>query len=253
MREFPKGLPTAGCGLPAHSLFQALSPYWSVSIEEWFYLLWAPIVLIWRRSAVVAAIACLSLLALLFRVAYVGHGANWYWYGDFFCRLDTLLVGAGLALWLYHLQSRDAADVARHLRVVFIAGWVAMALLVGIFLALWPFMGREVRASVLFAAFGTPLIGLATAGGLAWLLYRNGSNALVCRVLRLRAVVWVGRRSYMIYLSHVPMYWLMNSLIRPVAQGGLWLAAGGALVLTLGGSAVSWMLIEAPLLGFKRA
>ena len=200
-------------------------------------MLWAPVVLILRRRAILAVFAITVTLGLLFRLAGVTHGTLWT--EDFFSRVDILIIGSALALWM---------NSSRERRFPVYLGAIAAVALAVVFASQWPFAGREVRASVVFAAVGTPLAGLATAGLLCYLIYRSGSRAMLCRVLRFKLMVWIGRRSYMIYLSHALFYWGANRLLRPTSGWDLLVTAMAALLLTLGWSAFSWRFIEAPLL-----
>jgi peptidoglycan/LPS O-acetylase OafA/YrhL len=78
-----------------------VSHFWTLAIEEHFYLLW-PLV-IWlasRRAAIFLAVA-LSLAALASRIVLAFTTDNEMWAQVFtLCRLDSLCIGSAFALWV---------------------------------------------------------------------------------------------------------------------------------------------------------
>jgi peptidoglycan/LPS O-acetylase OafA/YrhL len=169
-------------------LRDVLAPTWSVSVEEWFYFLWAPVVLIFRRTGLAVTILVCIVVSLAFR--WLGSESGWA--GNFFCRLDSLAIGAVLALFIRYRRTFYSARVA------------ACILLLALLYYISPFLNRDIRCSVMFATFGPIFISLASAAALALILQYAGSSALFCHVLRYKSLVFIGRRSYMIYLVHLP-------------------------------------------------
>ena len=78
-----------------------VSHFWTLAIEEHFYLLWPLIIrLASRRAAIFVAIA-LSLVALSSRIVLAFTTDNEMWAQVFtLCRLDSLCVGSAFALWV---------------------------------------------------------------------------------------------------------------------------------------------------------
>jgi peptidoglycan/LPS O-acetylase OafA/YrhL len=93
-------LPTVVPGVELYTLRDALGATWSLSIEEWFYILWAPIVLTFGRLGI--ALAGVPFLIVGFLLRWANGPSGFLWYQDFFCRFDLLIIGAGLAWWLSH-------------------------------------------------------------------------------------------------------------------------------------------------------
>jgi peptidoglycan/LPS O-acetylase OafA/YrhL len=218
----------------------ALSPTWSVSVEEWFYILWAPVVLTFRRP-VVAGIIALSLIStFLFR--WLGQLDVLSLYENFFCQIDMLAIGAALALWL---PNRNGST-----RILVGSGAAATLSLLALLLWLHPSPQNEARGLLSFAVFGLPLISIAAASLIGWLVLHSSEHKAVCRALRLPFAVWIGRRSYTLYLIHLPIYFVINAMLSSTGIPHLaWISASLSLGLSLIAAALSWQIIEAPLLG----
>lgn len=214
-------------GLVPNDLGGTLSPTWSLSVEEVFYLLWAPvIVLLKRRSAV--WIAATSIVGSLF-YRWLGFTAeNFAWHMDFVFRAGALATGSLLAL----CGNRAGAWL-------FTAPCSLILLLCAVVPGL-PF--REERYSVLFTVIGYPLIALASAG-LVSMLADEGRWLALKTVFRMRPLVYIGQRSYTLYLVHVPIYFLVYRLV-----GGSVLFVGCvSLATSLLVAEASWRWMERPI------
>lgn len=234
---------------PDTFLHAVLGPTWSVSVEEWFYLLWAPVVLISRRRGIVAAATIAIMFAFFAR--WLGRADFIIWWTNFFCQLDGLTLGALLALWLRFRGTSATAKMRRAGDALLSAAGITSALLLVILLAwLRPILAHEIRGAVTFAAFGPLLFAVASAAAIAWIVLHTSESHLVCRALRSPAAVWIGRRSYMLYLVHLPVYGI---IIIPLLHTfgiprGEWAAAICSLLLSIAVAAISWEILEAPLL-----
>ena len=92
---------------------------------------------------------------------------------------------------------------------------------------------------------GIPLIGLAAAvviwGLVAW------PASLASKALSLAPLVWVGRRSYGIYLWHFPIIAILYNINRST-----WLIAPVTIPVTLLAAGLSYRFAEAPMLARRR-
>ncbi|MES2339686.1 MAG: acyltransferase family protein [Pseudomonadota bacterium] len=159
--------------------------FWSLAVEEQFYLVW-PIALglVGRRrgaaGVVIVAVIVLSLALVLGGEA----GSAWHFYSPF-TRAWELGAGAGLA---WHVRRRGPGGRWANVASVGALGVLAAMMLIG------P-RGQPAPGWVTLIPVGATVTLLAT-GPAAW---------ASARVLSLRPAVWIGLISYPLYLWHWPL------------------------------------------------
>jgi peptidoglycan/LPS O-acetylase OafA/YrhL len=198
--------------------------YWSLAVEEQFYLLWPiTMVLAARLHRVRLAIWVILVSSLLLSLMLTAQNGPWSFY-SLPTRAWELALGAALA---YHGPRLEGVPQ----RLSAVLGWVGLLLL---------------AVSAVSLSASTPYPGSAAllpTVGAALLVFagtRRGGPGVVLSVPPLRAL---GRVSYSVYLYHWPLLTL-----GAVADVGMSAPARWSLVvLSVIVGAVSWRLIEDPL------
>jgi len=177
--------------------WMGLGHFWSLAVEEQFYLAWPFIVLVLCRETLLKL--CIGIVALtpILRLAFYAGGANQYWITFFtICQMDSLALGAMLAC--LESSGRLNALVPMAWRVVLGIGTVLV--ICSFFYPRSP----ETTLPLIFyhgavALFFGAIVALAVCGAFSWL-----DN----RVLR-----EVGQKSYGMYVFHVPLLVLAMNYI----------------------------------------
>lgn len=215
---------------------RGLGHYWSLAVEEQFYLVWPAVVLFASRTRLLQ----ISIAIIAFNIV-CRFGVS-LWPPDFanaqfrdlatFARADTLLVGALLA------QRERNGGWGREVR------WaLPIAVLAGLCFAALRMLEREGSMPMLTYNLKWPLLALGVGAGLVVVLTRPP------RMLQWRWLVWIGKVSYGVYIIH-PLFaqWLHEQFT--LAQAPLIFVIQLGLTLPLAG--LSWYLLESPILKLKR-
>lgn len=206
--------------------------FWSLAIEEQFYLLW-PLLLFWvPRGARLGVTAGLCLFAPLWRQLNMElYGAQHLNWSRADLMYDALLVGALLAQAQRHTGFRRAlAGSERRAYGVFGLG----VLMVVLALAL------PLPKVLLPARIPLELAGIA----LVLKVLVEGRARRVQRVFGWAPVEWVGRLSYSLYL------WQQVFLPKDPIQ--FWQHLPWSVPLALGFAVASFHLVERPALGWRQ-
>lgn len=224
--------------------------FWSLAIEEQFYLLWPLVVCVCNRRALNITCGVLLLVSVSLRIA-LAVDPNVNWISSFVLtatRMDGLVVGAFLALLLRseinHIRTRK--------RFVWIAvlSFLCMASLTVWRPEDWRDMPAQSLRFLFVAILGGAILWLSVTGASGGLLQRAFSNSWM-RVL--------GKYSYALYLWHGPVDSMARSIYDP---NGASLIAGSRLpaqllfvalatVMSLLVSWLSWQLVEKHFLRLK--
>jgi peptidoglycan/LPS O-acetylase OafA/YrhL len=231
-----------------------LQHFWSLAIEEQFYLIWPWLVFSLSRRALLRICAATVVGALLLRVVLDGRGLWLPSYVLTSTRLDPLAVGAALALiWR---QPGDSAVAARWSRPVLIVAGASLALMFVLRRGLRfqdPIVGT-LGFSLLAILFGALLFMSLSAPATGRAMGRTR------RVLTSAPLRFLGKYSYALYVFHQPIAWRLSALglgavLIPKVGGRLPAVAcfaAVALALSLVAALASWNLWEKYFLKLKR-
>ena len=235
-----------------YQLARTVGHFWSLAIEEQFYLMWPLVVFLSsarqaRRIALLTII--LSPIARFVAMQAGVSGAAVYHFTPF--RLDGLATGAFIALSMRDPVARVGLD-----RLSKIAGVIALAAALVLYgpVHLPEALSTELSFSI---GFSTLCIGF---GALLMRVILSTPDSTLARVLSWRALVTLGTYSYAMYLIHVPLLRVVSKVAAPPQWSAserfplLWVfgypAALG--VLTLVAAMASWQLCEKHFLALKR-
>lgn len=205
--------------------------FWSLSIEEQFYWIW-PIIMIGIGAKVVRQHRnhLVAVLATFWVITAISAPLTaWWWspsaaYFATWARLPEILAGAVLAAVLARVRVRPGADALAVLALVVI---LAAAALTPDGRG-WPYQG------------GLPVFSLVSA----LLIFGLQAPGPVRSALGVSALVWIGRRSYGIYLVHWPIFILLDA--RRTGLDGFSLDAL-RLAVTFALAALSFRYLEQPI------
>lgn len=221
-----------------------LTHFWSLAIEEQFYLIWPPLLLAMvsvhmskpNTRRVVLGLAAVSAVAMMVLYNPATDPSRVYYVTD--TRVFSLLLGA----WMAFIPDRDLAParLVRHLGLDRLAGagkhdksksntaeaattkpselarfWSSPASIDLMGVVGLVGLAAMVALTNGYTAFqyrgGTLLCSILTLMVIAACVQPQG---MVARALATEPLVWIGKRSYSIYLWHYPLLLLMN----PVAN-----------------------------------
>lgn len=209
--------------------------FWSLAVEEQFYLMWPLLVLLAPRSSLIWLIGAGIVGALIFRLWAISLDLRIVAYTMPMANFDTLGAGALLA-WLHNRGSeRTLAALRRH------GGWV---LLLVPWMSFWPHALGSVLDPAVIGFIAMYLIERCIAG----------FDGIVGRLFALKPIIYLGRISYGLYLYHGVICWYLPKAwfasigepYGPYVAALVWTAA------TIAVAALSWHFFEAPINGLKR-
>jgi peptidoglycan/LPS O-acetylase OafA/YrhL len=228
-----------------------LGHFWTLAIEEQFYLIWPLVVLVCdRRRLMMICIAC-ALIALMVRTAIPVLVEPLAAHVLLPTRVDTLAIGGLVALLMRAPAGRVWLQRWAHVILVIGAVWLCVLFFVRKGLSAGDPVVQTMGYSVI-AVTSAALIATAVEGrGLQWLR----------RVLASPPLIFLGKYSYGLYVVHHPIIFV-------VADSGLTVDAfpqiGGSSIpgvlafgavtvsLSIGTALISWHLWEAPFLRLKK-
>ncbi len=224
--------------------------FWSLAIEEQFYMVWPAVVFICSRRGLYALCSALFVgaLALRWQMA-LDPDVNWV--TRFVLtptRMDGLVLGSLLAL-LYQSSMRESLGARR--LIVAIGG---VGLLIVAYLTLQRYEGWQ-EAPLQTLRF----TGIALASGaLVWLCVTGPEGTWLKKIFCMAPMRFLGKYSYALYLWHGPADALVRHFFPP--EGLMFgsrvpaqlLFVGITTVVSIAAALLSWNLLERHFLRLKK-
>lgn len=245
---------TPALALPGFN--DAFGVYWSLSVEELFYLVWAPVLLKGSRRLVmlfstVPLLLCPLLRGLAHTTPHIEENLG------FVFRFDSLAAGACVALLLSGIDRGRFAPktIDRGLVATFVLsllGLVTVAKRCGA-------LHGDVHKTLLFSVLGSSLLAVMCASIVGACARWSGRLGFCSTLLRSAPATYVGKVSYTMYLIHMPVYILIGLLLIRLFGTDPFTAGVGVAVLCgvlattglIGVAGLSWKYYEAPILRAK--
>ena len=240
--------------IPA-TVFQYTGHFWSLAVEEQFYLVWPCLVFLIRdrKKLIITALTLAAMAPILRTTILLTHIVSRYECYEFtLCRMDSLLIGSALALAI--------RGPARSMVLKFSPAVFPLLLFVCIGFQVWVTNGNNLVAGhgdFFYTVGFTPLaVSFAALVGCAL-----RPRSLTGHIFQNATLRWFGRHSYGIYIMHFiflntsfigkfPRLFLetkFHSELLGVVLGGI-----PALLITLICAWLSYRYYEGPFLRLKR-
>ncbi len=225
-----------------------IAHFWSLAVEEQFYLVWPVLMLFTPRRLLFPLIASAIVFAQLFRLILFLEGINSITVGVLpFASLDTLGLGAMLALLWQGREGKAGGTALTVLCVASLAGCMGFLVL---HIANW-LVGTPAYCSWIMT-----VTDALTAFGAVWLVAR-GLRGPLGWVMNCAPLVYLGRVSYGIYILHPFMPGIVLRVsqclrIPGVARLSPILAFGLNLTALVAACSLSWHFFEKKINNLKR-
>jgi len=215
--------------------YVAVGHLWSLAVEEQFYLLWAPALVLLlargRRTALAgAAVLAAASFADVALIQQAQSTTSWV-FRSTDTRAGAFLAGAALAVWW---SGRPAPSAPRG-RLRNCAAWAALAVMA------WS--GWVFAHHVSFLTYNVSWIAVSVAAPVLTVALVDRAAKTPRSLFPGQVMTYLGRRSYGLYLWHY--VWL--TWLRDLGLPGIALA----LAASLASAELSWRLVEARALSYK--
>jgi peptidoglycan/LPS O-acetylase OafA/YrhL len=214
----------------------AIGPTWSLAIEQQFYLVWTPIARrIPPRRLIFVAAAMLATSPLV-RLFY----GNRFTPTHTLTHLDGLAVGSliAIALRVFRWPLATWRWITRAALAVGAAG-----------IALMLHRGSAFTDTLLAVGFGGMLLA-------ALLGQATPRSTLYCRALTLRPLLFLGKISYGLYVTHILVFSILGGYVDkpldPFGTSGNLAIVAIRLAASIGFATLMWYRFEKPTLALKR-
>ena len=226
-------------------VYPQVGHFWSLAIEEQFYLAWPLLVLTCSRRRLLQVCAGLILVCWLARSlppvqALSAQYPNLLYRLTPF-RIDSLVFGASAAVIVRDQWWTTRAQ--RCLRLVFVSGCIVISAVVVV-------AGTTSTSSGPMTIFGYTALGMTFTCAVLYATWNAGSAGIGTRILRNSMLTSFGKYSYAMYVVHISMMFIQIHM--PPGHGSTPLTILARIGATYLVAVLSWICIERHFLRLKR-
>lgn len=220
--------------------------FWSLSVEEIFYMVWAPVVRFMERPAFRVFLGCIVIGAPLLRWSLRSYGGLETY--TIYCRMDGLAFGSWVAL--IATAREDGSGSQQRRERIANKTCVVLGLLSLAYFGVAGSSDQSWRVTL----FGISLSDMFFASLLYYVVRNAGTGVPLARLLRFRGLRSIGIVSYSLYLVHSPLLIVAEDLCVGLHSGprvNTLITRLFATALSLGAAYAMWYIVEAPALRLK--
>lgn len=226
--------------------------FWSLAVEEQFYLIWPLVVSALPARRLLRACLWIALAALLLRCVLAAAGTDpWTLYANTACRMDALALGGAGACLVRIPELRE--QLRSRLR-----GLIPSAL--GVFLLGLPLTGLYNRDSLAGETLGYTLLAFSSAALVTWAaLHDPRARSVMGSLLSWAPLRSCGKYSYAMYVFHNLVHkllgepWLVGKFGHQPPLPIVFVYALGILLVSYGLGFCSYHVLEKHFLRLKPA
>jgi peptidoglycan/LPS O-acetylase OafA/YrhL len=219
--------------------------FWSLAVEEQFYIFWVPIIVFIPRRFLKRTIVFVIILSVLLLYYFKFYTQYWMANSLVICSMHSLGLGALIAYYLkYEKEKFDGLDLTKVKYILLGLGLVFILIFV---------YRKPDSLYKAFEHFKEPFTSLIYAL-LVLIAVKNGFKGLFRKILENRVMIYIGRISYGLYIFHLfmnPLYFKFLNQYINIQTSNL----GYSLIfllLNIALASLSWFLIEKPINSLKR-
>jgi peptidoglycan/LPS O-acetylase OafA/YrhL len=210
--------------------------FWSLSVEEHFYLFWPFIIYFMGLKNIKRTILFLIVLSIFLRIVLIHAGYPvFYWT---FTNMDSLSMGALMAVF----ESENALTGKTNSVYLKIVAYGVIPILI----PLWIFYGGEGIPTIQVVK---PLLIVSIYYLLIVSVIRPQRNKLLKRFFSNGFLILTGRISYGLYVFHPLVFWMLSTTF---LSDHLLLNFAASFIISYGVALTSFYLYEKPLLTLKK-
>lgn len=218
--------------------------FWSLAVEEQFYILWVPVVIFIPRKHLKKSIFLIIIISLIILYYFIFFTKYWLANSLVICSMHTLGMGALIAYFLkYKEESFMKVNLSR----------MKITLLLSLVVYFIIYVYRPAHLYPHLKDFENPLLTLVYSM-VNFIAVRNGFKGLMKKIIESKVMVYIGRISYGLYVYHLFVVTLYFGFFDgyDVVKTNIYGHFIIQLIITLAIASLSWFLIEKPVNGLKK-